>query len=128
MVFYLTWTSAPKSLVLWFNTHAKSMRRLLVLLPLLLIGSQSALFAIPRELTSYQKIMMAQTIGFCLYAEGIMSFNDSHEIVKTSLSREKVTKKEVNLVILAKHFKEDLDAFIDLAGGCKRVVIVSGFE
>jgi len=104
------------------------MRRLLVLLPLLLIGSQSASLATPTELTTYQKIMMAQTIGFCLYAEGIMSSNDSHEIVKISLSREKVTEKEVNSVILVKHFKEDLDAFIDLAGGCKRVVTVSGFR
>jgi hypothetical protein len=90
--------------------------------------SNLASFATPRVLTAYQKIMMAQSIGFCLYAEGIMSFNNSHDIVKRSLSKEKVTEEEVNSVRLAKHFKEDLDAFIDLAGGCKRVVTVSGFK
>jgi hypothetical protein len=107
----------------------RTLLRLFLLLSTLILSlSNLASLASPTELTTYQKIMMAQTIGFCLYAEGIMSFNDSHEIVKTSLSREKVTENEVNSVILAKHFKEDLDAFIDLAGGCKRVVTVSGFK
>ena len=103
------------------------LRNILFLLPLILLVNQSASLA-SSTLTTYQKILMAKTIGFCLYAEGIMSFDDSHKIVITSLSREKVTEKEVNSMILAKQFKEDLDAFIDLAGGCKRVLTVSGFR
>lgn len=103
------------------------LRKILFLLPLILLVNQSASLA-SSTLTTYQKVMMAQSIGFCLYAEGIMSSDDSHEIVNTSLSREKVTEKEVDSVILAKQFKEDLDAFIDLAGGCKRVVTVSEFR
>ena len=103
------------------------LRNILSLLPLILLVNQSASLA-SSTLTPYQKILMAKTIGFCLYAEGIMTLEESHAIVNRSLSKEGVTENQVNSAVRAKYFESDLEDFIDVAGGCKRVVTVSGFK
>ena len=103
------------------------LRNFLSLLPLILLVNQSASLA-SSTLTPCQKIFMAKTIGFCLYVEGIMTLEESHAIVNRSLSMEGVSENQVNPAVRAKYFESDLEDFIDVAGGCKRVVTVSGFK
>ena len=106
------------------------LRNILFLLPLILLVNQSASLAslASSTLSTYQKILMAKTIGFCLYAEDIVTLEESHAIVNRSLSKEGVTKNQVNSAVSTNYFESDLKDFIDVAGGCKRVVTVSGFK